>query len=195
MKKYEIVLQNKKQKIYSVISWLIIAFNFISFIFLAFVQAPEKLSYPFFAAVLIVAIIFFAVLMKNRFPKGINTALYFVIIIGSWLIMSFYWIAFLNTVLFIFQIITNRIPVVLFLEDRIIYPAFPKRNIYWEDTNNVVLKDGLLTIDLKNNRLFQDDIISVVNETEFNDFCNKEMRKRRPIRKNDNDIFDAISNL
>jgi hypothetical protein len=46
----------------------------------------------------------------------------------------------------------------------------------------VVLKDRLLTIDLKNNKLFQQEVINGENdydidETEFNNFCNEQINK------------------
>ena len=53
------------------------------------------------------------------------------------------------------------------------------RNVFfkryaWADLNNVVIKDGLLTIDCKNNRLFQKETsfdITAQYEAKFNEFC------------------------
>ena len=51
----------------------------------------------------------------------------------------------------------------------------PAKNIEWRALQNLVIKDELLTIDYKNNKLFQAEIIpslsNVGSETEFNDFC------------------------
>ncbi|HKG67554.1 MAG TPA: hypothetical protein VKA92_01705, partial [Segetibacter sp.] len=44
----------------------------------------------------------------------------------------------------------------------------------WNEINNALIKDGLITIDLKNNKLFQKEIdghVSADIEKEFNDFC------------------------
>ena len=52
---------------------------------------------------------------------------------------------------------------------------FPKRIIIWEELQNVILKDGLLTIDFKNNMIIQSEILpaesNFINEAEFNEFC------------------------
>jgi len=56
----------------------------------------------------------------------------------------------------------------------IIINAFFKKHYEWSFINNVILKDGLLTIDYKNNKIFQKEIeeeIAPVLEKEFNEFC------------------------
>ena len=198
MQKFELVLKNEKAKSYRRISWLIIALNFISFVYLAIAEASDKPGYPFFAAALIAAIFLLGIIMKNRFPGGIHIAVYFIIVIVSWLILGFYWAAFINLVLFFFQLITKRKLIVLFFEDDIIYPSFPKKRIKWQHLNNLVLKDGLLTIDNKNNRLIQqeiEDTIQKVNEKEFNDFCREQLRKKRPHDPDDHSSYDGFSEL
>ena len=49
----------------------------------------------------------------------------------------------------------------------------------WSDTNNVMLKDNVLTIDLKNNKLIQAVIeegsAGEIDEEEFNEFCRRQM--------------------
>ena len=48
------------------------------------------------------------------------------------------------------------------------------KSYYWSEFSNVILKDELLTLDFKNNRLIQlsIDVNSMpVNEIEFNEFC------------------------
>ena len=61
-----------------------------------------------------------------------------------------------------------------FNDEGITFNSFPKRFIAWDKISNVVLKDDLLTIDYKSNKLFQKEIdpgteLSV--EKEFNSFC------------------------
>jgi hypothetical protein len=62
----------------------------------------------------------------------------------------------------------------------IVYPSFPKKIIKWQDLNNLILKDGLLTIDFKNDRIIQqypELKMNAVNEAEFNDFCRQQLNK------------------
>ncbi|NCI46506.1 hypothetical protein [Sediminibacterium soli] len=63
-----------------------------------------------------------------------------------------------------------------FDEKQVVFNSLPKRMYDWKELNNVVLKDGLLTIDFKNNRIIQKEInehISDKLETDFNDFCRR----------------------
>jgi hypothetical protein len=66
---------------------------------------------------------------------------------------------------------------VLVFDDRIIYPSFPKRTIEWKELNNVILKDAVLTIDLKNNKVFQNEVVSAASEIDFNEFCGEQIQK------------------
>ena len=62
----------------------------------------------------------------------------------------------------------------------IVFNSFPKKKVLWSTVNNVVLKDGLLTIDLKSNTLIQkqvNDIVEKQVEQEFNDFCLSQLNR------------------
>ena len=64
------------------------------------------------------------------------------------------------------------------------YPSFPARHFRWTDLNNVVLKDGILTIDFKNNKLIQQHIDAnkpSPDEKDFNEFCMEQLRTAKPI--------------
>ena len=53
----------------------------------------------------------------------------------------------------------------------------------WADIQNVVLKDGLLTIDFKNNHIFQSPITAKdkpVDEKAFNQFCLQQLQPPNP---------------
>lgn len=61
-----------------------------------------------------------------------------------------------------------------FSENEISFNTFPKKVLKWDEINNALIKDGLITIDQKNNRLFQKEIEGYVTadmEKEFNNFC------------------------
>jgi hypothetical protein len=71
-------------------------------------------------------------------------------------------------------------PIVSINERQVIYPSFPKKIIDWQDLSNLIIKDGLLTIDFKNNKIIQQqiaDISSTIDEKEFNDFCRQQLNK------------------
>ena len=72
-------------------------------------------------------------------------------------------------------------PEVAFDGVEMVFNSFPKKIILWPAVNNVVLKDGLLTIDLKNNTLIQkqvNDEVSAAVEFEFNEFCREQIDRK-----------------
>jgi hypothetical protein len=62
-----------------------------------------------------------------------------------------------------------------FSPDRIVLNTLVRRRFGWSAFNNVMLKDGLLTLDFKSNRLLQkvvdDDEEGEADEDEFNAYC------------------------
>ena len=63
-----------------------------------------------------------------------------------------------------------------FHDDRIVINTLIKQRFNWSDLNNVILRDGLLTLDFKNNRLLQKEVADDeedddVDEEEFNEYC------------------------
>ncbi len=70
-----------------------------------------------------------------------------------------------------------------FSRENIVVDGLFQKEIPWSSLNNVILKDGLLTMDYKNNKLFQqetdeldDDEDDDVTEEEFNAFCRECLR-------------------
>lgn len=63
-----------------------------------------------------------------------------------------------------------------FSENEISINTFPRKVLKWDEINNALIKDGLITIDMKNNKLLQKEIegyVTVDIEKEFNDFCKR----------------------
>jgi len=90
-----------------------------------------------------------------------------------------YWFA-IAYIAFIFLDITARQKQELIInESGIEMNFFPKRKIEWSELSNVVLKDGMLTIDFKNNRLMQVMLAKEsegVSEVEVNEWCGERVR-------------------
>lgn len=100
---------------------------------------------------------------------------------------SFYWIRFganwafiVNILLWFLYTISRRRLIITVSAEEVTYPSYPKKHLPWSELNNVMLKDGLLTIDRKNNKLYQHYIRhseEYADEIEFNEFCRKQLIK------------------
>lgn len=100
---------------------------------------------------------------------------------------SFFWMRFganwafvANIILWFLYTISKRKLVITVSEEAVAYPSFPQKNIRWSELNNVIMKDDLLTIDCKNNKVYQHlikDSEQYAEEKEFNDFCRNQLSK------------------
>jgi|SRR6185437_6727963 len=95
----------------------------------------------------------------------------------GWLCLSSIpWIGAFFFLLAFLEYQTKRPLEIGFHDDRVVINSLIKRRFDWSAFNNVVLRDGLLTLDFKTNRLMQkevadDDEEDDADEEEFNAFC------------------------
>ena len=97
-----------------------------------------------------------------------------------WLKEGFWWLSIMLLVFIVLDIAAHKKLVVHVTEKTIVVPYVVQKEVNWNELNNVILKDGLLTIDFKNNRLFQHIILNSdedINEKEFNEFCKQQLDK------------------
>lgn len=76
-----------------------------------------------------------------------------------------------------------------FDEKEIVFNGLWPKKIQWSSLSNVVLKDGVLTLDFKNNSIIQKDIDDLEDddydgeEDEFNSFCTAQLELHNAPRK------------
>lgn len=96
-----------------------------------------------------------------------------------WFLTAPWWAGMLNLLLLFGYLVAQRELVIRVGNDAVIYPSFPPKKTGWEELSNLVLKDGLLTIDFKNDKLIQhypDTKMNLPDEKEFNEFCREKLR-------------------
>jgi hypothetical protein len=90
---------------------------------------------------------------------------------GQWLIFVFVVLAFLE-----YQ---AKLPLEIGFSSReVVFNSLFRKRYAWSDLSNVLLKDGLLTVDFQNNKLFQklvDDGENEATEEEFNEWCRQHL--------------------
>lgn len=71
-----------------------------------------------------------------------------------------------------------------FSEDHILFNNLFKKKIRWSSLQQVVLKDGILTLDFHNNKLWQKEVEEEddfdADEDEFNIWCRQQLEKSAP---------------
>jgi hypothetical protein len=182
MEKFELTLRNAKLRSYHVISWLLIFLNIVALYIYSFSSSGGLGDRFGIIGTFLLALLLLFVRRTDRFSfpdrKMSLLRVNFLIII-LWLRWQLYIPA---AATFVFELLYSysvRKFEVLVEKKGIIYPSFPKRKILWNELQNIILKDGILTIDLKNNKLIQQELEEddAVNEKEFNEFCKQQLSK------------------
>ena len=120
-------------------------------------------------------------MLKNK--KGRPSLYRISLLLGAWGIFIqpyLSWLAFVYVAAAVLEKQVKFPEEIAFDNDEVIINSFPKKRYTWDAFQNIVLKDGLLTLDYKNNTLFQKQIESSVEkelEDAFNLFCQERLNK------------------
>lgn len=178
MQKFELELKNEKIKQYHLFALLIISLNVLFLVSMAVTNSEIRFRSIAFIVLITVFFIVEKYSKKKRYnAKGAATLL----IIFAYLAFQLWWAATVMAFLAILYIISVRKLVVKVNTSYIIYPSVIKNVIEWKDLSNVLLKDGLLTIDFKSNKIIQqliENTNETVDEKEFNDFCREQLKRQ-----------------
>lgn len=182
MQKFEFVLKNDKVKQYDRFALFIIIINFALFCFLLINAGEKKIRVASAIATVLIIIVLLIDYFLERIKNNIDAPYRFAglyIAAFAWMQMDNWWAAVLCFVIAILYQLSRKPLAVTVDTEKIVYTSFPKKNITWGQLNNVILKDGLLTVDLKNNKILQSEISNLqkeAGEKEFNDFCQTQLR-------------------
>ena len=182
--RYSFILKNEKTKNYRLISQLLVLFNLLGFVILLMnSEARIAKNIILIFAILITAVYtFFTVvewISRKPLPDFWHRSIFGYCAL-TWMKEGFWWLSIILLLFILLDVIAHKKLVVHVTDKTIVVPYVMQKTIDWYEVNNVILKDGLLTIDFKNNKLFQQLILNSdedINEKEFNDFCRQQLDK------------------
>lgn len=183
MDNYSITLTQEKAGTYRLVTLLVSIINCLVFgkVYLGISDSRSGYIALIGLIVSMAALTFFIITNYTRFKSSFRVEISFIITAICWILLGKFLVAAFLLVFAVLGFYANRIPVIHFSEKGIQYPSFPPRTITWKEVESVILKDGILTIDLKNNQLFQLNIPfamnSDLNETVFNKSCQSYMSR------------------
>lgn len=177
MAEYTLFFRNDKTKSYNLFGWFIISLNLIFVIYTGLTAdgIPAWLIIGFlslYALTLTLQLWF----RNSAYKFGLHP--YFIIGAIFWLLVGFIPAFVLLVALELLHMIATKEPSVFVCRSHISYPSFFTKKAAWEKLNNLILKDGILTIDFRNDKMIQqiiDESKTSVNEKEFNDFCREQL--------------------
>lgn len=178
---YVVVLKNATDRAFILLAVLL---NFCSavFFFKEFVLAGPESVIRILGLIVLAGILIWNV-VEARTGKKPKYSRAYVISALLWVSMPYMqWMVFPFAILAILEH-QVRFPLeVGFSETQIVFNTFFRKKYNWGQLNNVVLKDGLLTMDFVSNRVLQrevedDDEEDDTSEEEFNLFCREQLKK------------------
>lgn len=179
MQKFQLILKNEKLKQYRLFALLIVILNLAVFAVLAIIW-PD-IRYRSITLILFIILLFIAEHFLKKKGKAYNArAAATLLIIAVYIAFEMWWPAVATILLTLLYILSARRLFVYINSAHIDYPSLGKKVIKWNELSNIILKDGLLTIDFKNNKIIQqlvEDPAGDVNEKEFNEFCMEQLTK------------------
>lgn len=174
---FVVILKKTGQRATDVISALLCLLSIFSFAFIA-IQDRERILGTI-ALVLLLGLV--AVFLWSRRSGKLRFRYLLLLAAMGWMFFtSAPWVGFFFLLLTFLEFQTKRPLEVGFDYDRVVINSLIKQEFEWSAFTNVILKDGLLTLDFKSNRLIQreiadDDEDDDADEDEFNAWCRQRL--------------------
>jgi hypothetical protein len=177
---YVVTLKRDNEKYIDAISIILCIISIFAFIFVQIRLNQFKLFFSLAAVLLSAGLIIN--LLAQRKKRVIVRYKNWLIVAGifwiamphlQWLCVLFFFLAFME-----YQ---AKYPLEIgFASDIVVINSLFRKKYSWDDFSNIVLKDGLLTMDFRNNRLLQKETVDDedeydADEEEFNDYCKKQL--------------------
>lgn len=177
MQHFNVILKNDKIKSYRHIALIILLLNLAVFIFMLFY---DEYRYEAASAILLVGIyVFMRLYFIKKYKQGnyLDQIIMFVLA-GCWLGLQNYFLVTAMVILGILYHLTLQKIQFVFTPEKVTRFTFPGKEYDWNLFNNVILKDNILTLDFKNDKLIQAEIENqkTINEQQFNSFAQLQLK-------------------
>ena len=174
---YVVILKKTGQRATDLLSFLLCLFTALTLFYLAFRSTnPDRLTLVV-ASFLLIGLVITLFSRRRARPDKVRYRYLLLLAALAWMFFTpAPWVGALFFVLSFLEYQTKRPLEIGFDNDRVVINTLVKQQFDWAAFNNVVLKDGLLTLDFKSNRLIQrevtdDDEDDDADEEEFNAYC------------------------
>jgi hypothetical protein len=170
---YIIVLKNESSRYVNVFGFLLTVGSAV--LFAREMIFRNEVIVPYMAGVVFIAgLLVWNAFLYYRTDKEIYYSKALLIAGLVWTKMPYFeWLVIVFAFLALLEYQAKKPVEIGFAEDHIVFNRLFKKRISWNEIDNIVLRDGWLTIDFKNNRIFQKEIDtgeSEASDQEFNEW-------------------------
>ena len=175
---YVVTLKNSSRKYIDVFSILLLGISVLLFLREQYFSPNIKISY-LFGGIAIAAITGWNYYQQKKKGAAVfYSGALFIAAIG-WVTMPYLpWLFIPFALMGLFERQAKMPLEAGFTDHEIVINTLIRRRYKWSEFNNIILKDDLLTLDFKNNRLLQRETIDEegdADEDEFNVYCREKL--------------------
>ena len=179
---YVVVLKNQHTRYINILGFLLGLLSIVFFV--KELLEPNQTGFVYLIGVIFIA----GVLAWNVYHsvyRGEKVYYSRALLIAAlvWMKMPYYqWLAFVFTILALLEYQAKYAVEIGFSDGEIKFNTLFKKKYRWDQFNNILLKDGMLTLDFTNNKILQreiedDDDEDDADEKEFNEYCQQQLAK------------------
>ena len=171
---FDIVLKNEKEGSYRLIILLLVVLHALFFIYLLFDESLRSRGVEGLIIILLYSSYRLLISKTNRQKFSFGPGFFFVFAV-IYFSIPYVWVC--DLILLVLSSVALQKDYFHFALGRIEQRNYPFKKYNWNGFSNVVVKDNILTLDFKNNKLFQGEIETPVNEKIFNAFTAEQLNK------------------
>lgn len=180
---YVVILKNKHSKYIDLIGLLLGILSVIFFVRELIVAHQVGIAY-LLGAVFVTGVLIWNIVQSSKGKKVYYSRALLVAAL-VWMKMPYFqWLTFVFIILALLEYQAKYSLEIGFSDQEIVINSLFKKRYQWTQFDNIVLKDGLLTLDFTNNRILQreieDEEDNEADEDEFNAYCRKQLVKASP---------------
>ena len=181
--KYVVVLKNLQHRYIDLLGLLLSILSAAAFARELTLSSKVGVAY-LVGLVFVVGVVIYN-LIQSRRKRKVYYSRALLIAALVWMKMPYLqWLAFVFIILGLLEYQAKYSVEIGFADDRVVINYMFKKVYRWDQFNNIVLKDGLITLDFTNNRVLQreiedDEDEDDAEEDELNEYCRSRMEFSR----------------
>jgi hypothetical protein len=181
MNQFSFTLKENNTKAFNLFFWFLFFLHIIAACVIIINPAYKQHQYYAMGTIALFAIISFCFyLLKEKFKFFSYQILLFTLMVFFWPLQAAWWPALIMIAAIAFAyVLLKKKSKVVFADGGVgVSKSMFTKTYTWDQLDNAVLKDNLLSIDFKNNQLFQQEVEDngTINEESFNKFCRKQIQ-------------------
>jgi hypothetical protein len=180
VQQFTLILKDNTQKAFNSFIWFLLFLHLVAAAVIS-INSSDKDQHVIAIGAIVVFTVMAVLLFLFKDQLKLYQSITFILMILFWLLLSSWLpaIAVILMIVFAYRVSKTKSSAAVNAEKIIITTSLFKKNYSWPQIENIVLKDHLLSIDLKNNQLLQTEIAAEsydLDEASFNQFCNGQLK-------------------